>query len=93
MFQLHDWRCPYDKSYCISEITEQALLYSLVQRYKDTNLGFKVYNSGTDIKLYDYTDHFENESIHSNYISQNNEDITRKLVAQKEEMKRYQNNY
>lgn len=83
-----DWSCPYDKSYCITEISEKALLYSLVERYNDLNLGFKVYNSGSDIELFDYTDHFENESLSSNYIARNNVDITDTLLANKEETKR-----
>ena len=75
-----DWRCPYDKSYCISEITEKALLCSLVERYRESNLGFKVYSSDTNIDLYDYTDNYVKESIHSNYITNNNKEIAKILI-------------
>lgn len=80
-----DWRCPYDKSYCISEISEKALQYSLVERYRESNLGFKVYNSDTNIDLYDYTDNYVKESIHSNYIAKNNEERSKELIVKQEE--------
>jgi hypothetical protein len=80
-----DWICSYSKSFCISEISEKGLLNCFVERYKDPNLGFKVYNSDADIELYDYTVHFENESIYSNYIAKNNEDIANEIQKIKEE--------